>query len=81
MLILRRKKNESFIIGDNIKVTILECASDGVRVAIDAPRQIPVIREELFEAEEVNQNALAPNTNSVLSLSAALMHSAKQNQP
>ncbi|WP_373263680.1 carbon storage regulator [Hungatella hathewayi] len=78
MLILRRKKNESFIIGDNIKITILECAADGVRVAIDAPRQIPVIREELFEAEQINQTALSPKTSSVLSLSAAIMKSIKK---
>ena len=48
MLILRRKKNESILIGDNIRVTITECASNGVRLAIEAPKQISVIREELF---------------------------------
>ena len=37
MLILRRKKNESLLIGENIRITIVECASDGVRLAIDAP--------------------------------------------
>ena len=54
MLILRRKKNESILIGDNIRVTITECASNGVRLAIEAPKQISVIREELFEAEKMN---------------------------
>lgn len=65
MLILRRKKNESILIGDNIRITIIECASDGVRVAIDAPKQISILREELSEAEQINKNALTPDMNSV----------------
>ena len=72
MLILRRKKNESILIGDNIRVTITECASSGVRLAIEAPKQIPVVREELFEAETMNKASLAPETSSVRSLQAAL---------
>ena len=72
MLILRRKKNESILIGDNIRVTITECASSGVRRAIEAPKQIPVVREELFEAEKMNKASLAPETSSVRSLQAAL---------
>jgi carbon storage regulator len=72
MLILRRKKNESILIGDNIRVTITECASNGVRLAIEAPKQISVIREELFEAEKMNKASLAPESSSVRSLQAAL---------
>ena len=72
MLILRRKKNESILIGDNIRVTITECASSGVRLDIEAPKQIPVVREELFEAEKMNKASLAPETSSVRSLQAAL---------
>ena len=72
MLILRRKKNESILIGDNIRVTITECASSGVRLAIEAPKQIPVVREELYEAEKMNKASLAPETSSVRSLQAAL---------
>lgn len=65
MLILRRKKNESILIGDNIRITIIECAADGVRVAIDAPEQISILREELSEAEQTNKTALTPDMNSV----------------
>ncbi len=50
MLILRRKKNESLLIGENIRITVIECAGDGVRLAIDAPKQISILREELSEA-------------------------------
>ena len=46
MLILRRKKNESLLIGEDIRITIIECASDGVRLAIDAPKQVSILREE-----------------------------------
>lgn len=65
MLILRRKKNESILIGDNIRITIIECASDGVRLAIDAPKQISILREELSDAEKTNKTALTPNIDSV----------------
>lgn len=68
MLVLRRKKNESLLIGEDIRITILECGGDGVRIAIDAPKQISIIREELSEAVQSNKNALAPKSSSVNSL-------------
>ena len=72
MLILRRKKNESLLIGENIRVTILECASDGVRLAIDAPKQISILREELSEAEQINETAITPDMSSVWMLQSLL---------
>lgn len=72
MLILRRKKNESILIGENIRITLLECASDGVRIAIDAPKQISIIREELSEAEQINKSAKSPGNVSVRSLQVAM---------
>lgn len=72
MLILRRKKNESLLIGENIRVTVIDCAGDGVRLAIDAPRQVSILREELSEAEQSNKTALAPNLDSVLALQSIL---------
>lgn len=74
MLILRRKKNESLLIGENIRITIIECASDGVRLAIDAPKQISILREELSEAEQTNKTALAPDINSVWMLQSILQN-------
>ena len=68
MLILRRKKNESLLIGENIRITVIECAGDGVRLAIDAPKQISILREELSEAEQSNKTALTPDFDSVLAL-------------
>ena len=72
MLIIRRKKSESFLIGNDIRITILECAADGVRVAIDAPKQISIIREELSQAELANKSAISPASSSVRSFQAAM---------
>ena len=72
MLILRRKKDESILIGDNIRITVIECAGDGVRLAIAAPKQISILREELSEAEQSNKNASTPNIDSVMMLKSIL---------
>ncbi|MDB5390641.1 MAG: carbon storage regulator, CsrA [Planctomycetaceae bacterium] len=50
MLVLSRKLNEEIIIGDNIRVKILEIKGNRVRLGICAPDQVPVMREELFAA-------------------------------
>lgn len=50
MLVLSRKKNESFIIDDHIRVTVIEVRGDRVRLGIEAPKDIPVHREEVYAA-------------------------------
>ena len=57
MLILRRKAGESLLIGDEVKITILDVYEGGVRLAIDAPRKISVLRSELVQAAEANRDA------------------------
>ena len=52
MLILQRKKGESLTINDNITVTIMDSGTDWVKLAIDAPKEIPVLRSELKEAAD-----------------------------
>ena len=49
MLILSRRNGESFIIGEDIKITVLSQRSNQVRIGIDAPRDLPVFREEVLE--------------------------------
>ncbi len=78
MLILRRRKNESLLIGDNIRITIIECAADGVRLAIDAPKQVSILREELSEVEQTNKTALTPSVGSVMLLQSILKNRANQ---
>ena len=47
MLVLGRRKNESIVIGQRIVVTVVEVKGKTVRVGIDAPRELPVHREEV----------------------------------
>lgn len=49
MLIFTRKKGESIIIGEDIKVTVIKHNLDQVRIGIDAPRNIPIDRKEIRE--------------------------------
>ncbi|MCK5616428.1 carbon storage regulator CsrA [Candidatus Pacearchaeota archaeon] len=49
MLIFTRRENESFMIGDDTKITILTIKGHQVRIGVDAPKDIPVHREEIFE--------------------------------
>ncbi len=50
MLVLSRHRDESIMIGDEIVVTIVDIRGDKVRLGIDAPQQIPVHRQEVYEA-------------------------------
>ena len=50
MLVLTRKTNQSIMIGDEIEISVLSVAGDKVRIGIDAPRDIPVFRKEVYEA-------------------------------
>lgn len=50
MLVLSRKKNESIVINNDITVTVVEIRGDKVRLGIVAPKNIPVHRQEVFEA-------------------------------
>ncbi len=60
MLILTRRIGESLKIGDEVSVTVLDVKGNQVRLGVDAPREVPVHREEIFQriAEE-NQAAAA----------------------
>lgn len=49
MLILTRRINESIIIGNNVKITILGVTGNQVRIGIDAPKDVSVHREEIYK--------------------------------
>lgn len=50
MLVLSRQRDESIIIGDNIVITVVDIRGDKVRLGINAPTEIPVHRQEVYEA-------------------------------
>jgi carbon storage regulator len=50
MLVLSRQRDESIMIGDNIVVTIVDIRGDKVRLGINAPSEVPVHRQEVYEA-------------------------------
>ena len=50
MLVLSRMRDESIVIGDGITVTIVDIRGDKVRLGIEAPKEVPVHRQEVYEA-------------------------------
>ena len=63
MLVLSRKKNESIVINNDIIVTVVEIRGDKVRLGIVAPKEVPVHRQEVYEAihgKEAAEPAPAP---------------------
>ena len=50
MLVLSRHRDESIMIGDEIVITVVDIRGDKVRLGIDAPQNVPVHRQEVYEA-------------------------------
>jgi carbon storage regulator len=50
VLILSRKRNEEIVIGNSIRIVLVEIRGDKVRLGIEAPPEVPVHRREVFEA-------------------------------
>jgi carbon storage regulator len=55
MLVLTRKRGEKVLIGDNITVTVTEICADRIRIGIDAPRDIDIVRDELVNETRKRQ--------------------------
>ena len=59
MLVLSRKPNESIIIDGNVTVSVLRVDNENVRIGIEAPLEIPVMRKEIYEAIKTNNEQAA----------------------
>ncbi len=64
MLVLSRKPGEKILIGDNISVTVVRIAPGVVRIGIEAPDGLPILREELTLGDDVPMDG-RPQTRSV----------------
>ncbi len=54
MLVLSRKKNESIVINNDITIVVVEIRGDKVRLGVEAPKEVPVHRREVYEAIQRN---------------------------
>lgn len=59
MLVLSRKKNESIVVNDAIVITVVEIRGDKVRLGIEAPREVPIHRSEVYAAIQAHQQSAA----------------------
>jgi carbon storage regulator len=59
VLIITRKPGEKIMLGDEIVVHVMEIVGNSVRVGIEAPRSIPVYREEIWDAVRAENRAAA----------------------
>ncbi|MEE1100337.1 MAG: carbon storage regulator CsrA [Agathobacter sp.] len=56
MLALTRKKGESLIVNNNIEITVLEIRGDQVKIGINAPKDVPIYRKEVYlQIQEENK--------------------------
>ena len=57
MLVLSRKKNESIVIDDDITIVVVEIRGDKVRLGVEAPKEVPVHRREVYDAIKRNEQS------------------------
>lgn len=55
MLVLSRKKNESIVVNNDITIVVVEIRGDKVRLGVEAPREVPVHRREVYDAIQRSQ--------------------------
>jgi carbon storage regulator len=65
MLIITRRAGEKVMVGDDVVVHVLEVAGNSVRIGIEAPRSVPVYREEIWNAVREENRAAAQTPASV----------------
>lgn len=62
MLVLGRRKGESILIGPDIELTVLEIGAEGIKLGITAPRDVTILRKELYqEIADTNRDSVQQN--------------------
>ncbi|MFE4573226.1 carbon storage regulator CsrA [Paenibacillus chitinolyticus] len=80
MLILTRLRGEKIMVGQDIVVTVLDVAGDQVRIGIEAPKEIAIYREEIYQAIQAENQAavrLSSNTTAFLQTLKSLPNKTK----
>lgn len=72
MLILSRKTDQAIKIGDDITITIIDIHGDQVKIGVDAPRDVKVFRQEVFNAIQTENREAAANSQTLEALSKFL---------
>ncbi len=73
MLILTRKEGESINIGDNIVIKVVETGKNSIRIGIDAPKDVTVLRQEVFESIQKENIASAEGDRKDIAAAARLI--------
>ena len=64
MLVLSRKKGESIILQDNIEIMILEVSADTIKIGIQAPKEVDIVRKEIYvSVQETNRESADAGNN------------------
>ncbi len=79
MLILTRKIGESIVIGDDIVIKVVETGKNSIRIGIDAPREITVLRQEVFESIQ-RENILSSKGDKLDIAKAAKLFGSKESK-
>jgi carbon storage regulator len=73
MLVLTRRKGERLLIGDDIEITVIEVKGDGVRIGVEAPKGIRILRQEVVAAvSEANVAAAQSGPDAAATLASLL---------
>lgn len=68
MLVISRKREESLVIGDNIEIKIVKLEENAVKLAIDAPREVKILRKELIlDVRNQNKKSVSGNIIDIIS--------------
>lgn len=59
MLVVTRKSGESILVSDNIEISVLEISKDKVKIGINAPKEVKIVRSELKTLRQTNEQAAA----------------------